>query len=218
MTTRARRAARRSVYRRLERDDRSHARGDGAWRGPRPASATARRCSFSGDMPRLRAPFPHACKRRGRAKSSRRRASSPLARQHDCGRRADTKGQSEDGNQGEARIAAQHTCSITQVLQQSPHPVASPYAASNFLDQRDVSHFAARGIMGFVGLDAAINAVLFSHAQVAANFFVQLLFALLPVITESHALFSSADGFKIPAIASITCFQRERSEASCFLP
>jgi len=77
MTTRARRAARRSVYRRLERDDRSRARGDGAWRGPRPANATARRCSSSGDMPRLRAPFPHVCKRRGRAKPSRRRASSP---------------------------------------------------------------------------------------------------------------------------------------------
>jgi hypothetical protein len=77
MTTRARRAARRSLYRRLERGDRSRVRGDGAWRGRRPANATARRCSPSGDMPRLQAPFPHACKRRGRAKSSRRRASSP---------------------------------------------------------------------------------------------------------------------------------------------
>src|SRR6478752_3783218 len=75
-----------------------------------------------------------------------------------CG--TDAERQSKHSNQSEAGIATQHTGSITQVLQQSPHPVASPYTASNFLNQRHVSHFAARGVMGFVGTGTAINAIL----------------------------------------------------------
>src|SRR5437660_803765 len=112
---------------------------------------------------------------------------------------------------------AKHTDAVAQVLQQCASPVSTPHVARDFFNQALVSQLPPDGIPGLFRRFAARNAVLFGHAQVASNFLVQLLLALLPV-TEAHALLSSPDGFRMPAIASMTCFHRERSDASRFRP
>src|SRR5262249_40565910 len=128
---------------------------------------------------------------------------------------ADAQRQREYRDQRKSRAPAQHAQAIAKVLNQSAHPISSPDVSRHFLNQGNVPEFATSSKAGFLGRLAAFDPVLRRHAQMALNLVMEVLLALVP---KTHASLSAADGFNIPAIAVISCFQRERSVASCFRP
>jgi hypothetical protein len=94
-------------------------------------------------MPRLRAPFPHACKRRWRAKSSRRRASSPpptpqlrkLDRARAIGGLMDARGTFPNTGACErprraATYAGRTTCSTKYMRKRTSPPVSATDASA----------------------------------------------------------------------------------------
>src|SRR5262249_17987809 len=124
--------------------------------------------------------------------------------------RADAQRQGEHGDQAESRAAAQNAQAIANVLKQSAHPISSPDLSRHFLGQAYVALCAPGGIAGPARALPPRHPVLRRHAQVTLNFVVEFLLAFATV-KEAHALPSSADGLRMPAIAARNCCQRERS-------
>ena len=93
----------------------------------------------------------------------------------DGGVGADTEGQREQGDGGEAGCAAQTARGVAQVAAKAREPESAPHVARHLRDVGDVAELAPRGTLGVGPRLAARDAVGDRHLEVSANLLIELL-------------------------------------------
>src|SRR6266852_1588381 len=136
----------------------------------------------------------------------------------DGGVRADPQGQSEDSDRGKAGIFAKHAGAIAQVLEKFFEPARAPLIACDLLDQREITEFAMCRTLSVPRGFATAKLVAGGHLQMGLQLLLQLLLLAIAMPETFHAWPSRLAGLSTPAMASVSCSQRERSERSCFFP
>src|SRR5262249_60509726 len=113
----------------------------------------------------------------------------------------------------------QHSRPETQVLPESFGPGPSPHLSRDFFDQSHIAEFPAHKLPGFHICLAALDSVSRGHFTVRSDLFIELLFSLpAPPQGKPPASLSFPPRFRMPAMASESCSQRERSAARCSFP
>src|ERR1700682_1194696 len=124
--------------------------------------------------------------------------------------RANTQGESHDGNQCDAGTLSQNAQRVTRVHKEILQPSPAPCPARDFLNQRRIAQFAISGVSGVLLALALADAIVRGHPQMTLDFLFQFLF-FPPSLPEwefhGSALFPRA--FRMPPTASSSCSQRE---------
>jgi hypothetical protein len=109
---------------------------------------------------------------------------------------------------------AQHSQSITQILQQLLHPNRVPDCTRILFDQRDISELAQRRMASFLRWHAAIDVVLRFHLDMVTDVVVEAI----DVPAAFHGLPSSFAGRRIRAMAPASLSHLVVSMVSCLRP
>ena len=137
----------------------------------------------------------------------------------DGGARTDAEGQGDDGDRREGQAPPHEAEAVAAVLEQPFQAPAAPHVARHFLDQDLVPELPPNLALGLVGRKPSFFRVAPGHVQVAAKLFRQLLVSRrAPEARQGQASLGRFAGSRIPAIAPLSCSQRDRSDASCLRP
>src|SRR5262245_10766932 len=132
---------------------------------------------------------------------------------------ANPERQREDRYQSKTGALPQHFRPVTQVLPESLGPCPSPHLSRDFFDQTDVAEFPAHKLSGLRFFLTAFDSVARGHFKVRSDLFLEFLFSPpAPPEWKSHASLSFPSRFRMPAMASESRSQRERSAARCIFP
>src|SRR4029077_1536198 len=100
------------------------------------------------------------------------------------GIRADTEGESQDGDGGEARAALQHAQRVAKIASGLVQPANDVFFASVFLEEGGIAEAFLRFVARFLGRHSSGNVVRGAHLEVRAHLVVEFL---IQAFSPQHA-------------------------------